>query len=109
MLCKDCVHFSPYHCEIWDRVVGIHDYCSNGRKKDADPNQWRADKLKRAVGKIRENSERIDNNMSTSTKEDSLQTKRLTGLDAYGDVISTEEYEIIAARAVTEEEKNVLE
>ena len=31
--------------------------------------------------------------------------KRLTGLDAYGNVISTEEYDIIAQRGMTEKEK----
>lgn len=31
--------------------------------------------------------------------------ERLTGLDAYGDVISTEEYSILATRDITDKEK----
>lgn len=31
--------------------------------------------------------------------------KRLTGVDANGDIISTEEFEIIATRAMTDKEK----
>ena len=34
------------------------------------------------------------------------QMERLTGLDAYGDVISTEEYSILATRDITDKEKD---
>lgn len=49
--CKDCVHFRSSHCEIWDRVVGTHDFCSNGRTKGTSADAWKADRIRKAKEK----------------------------------------------------------
>ena len=50
-ICEDCVHYKPFHCEIWDRCVGLHDFCSNGRTKDIDVDTWKCNQIKEMVQK----------------------------------------------------------
>lgn len=53
IICEDCVHFKPFHCDIWDRCVGTHDYCSNGRPKNINADDWKAKTLKESVDRVR--------------------------------------------------------
>lgn len=52
-ICKDCVHYKPFRCEIWDRCVGSRDFCSNGRTKDVDADTWKYNQIKDALQKAK--------------------------------------------------------